>query len=161
MNPKQREQLNDMIRENETVDNTDLIKELKHSVQITKEVNIILAIKKRMKSNTKSNNNNIKNNIIDPELDVECLKQCRFLFDNYTNIYNKLLRDQIDVKILYEFLYYLKKIEDGKLSQHDASFEIGTLLKKMYVDPVVEDKPPNERKSLPLDWNEYKNSMNI
>lgn len=149
MNTKQREQLNDMIRDNGTIDNTDLIKDLKHSVQITKEVNIILAIKKRMKTNIDIN-----------ELDKECLKQCRFLFDNYTNIYNKLIRDQIDVKILYEFLYYLKKIEDGELNQHDASFEIGTLLKKMYVDPIIEDKP-NEKKSLPIDWNEYKNIMNI
>ena len=149
MNPKQREQLNDMIRDNGTIDNTDLIKDLKHSVQITKEVNIILAIKKRMKTNIDIN-----------ELDKECLKQCRFLFDNYTNIYNKIIRDQIDVKILYEFLYYLKKIEDGELNQHDASFEIGTLLKKMYVDPIIEDKP-NEKKSLPIDWNEYKNIMNI
>ena len=42
-------------------------------------------------------------------IDEECLKECRFLFDNYTSIYNKLLRDQIDLTVFYKFLFYLKK----------------------------------------------------
>ncbi len=148
MNPEQRIQLDKMIKQNDSVDNTELIRELKHSSLITKEINTILKIKKRL-----------NNNYIDDfaSIDKECLNHCRFLFDNYTNIYNKLLKDQVDLKVLYKFLYHLKQIEDGVLNQHEASFEIGTLLKKMYIDPIIEDKPPNERKALPVSWNEYKN----
>ena len=32
------------------------------------------------------------------------------------------------------------KIEDGESTFYQASYEIGTLLKNMYVDPIVEDK---------------------
>ena len=152
MNSSQKIQLDQMIKQNESVDNTELIIELKHSSLITKDINIILKIKKRL------NNNNIDDY---SSIDKECLSQCRFLFDNYTNIYNKLIKDQIDLKVLYKFLYHLKQIEDGVLDQHEASFEIGTLLKKMYIDPIIEDKPPNERKSLPVNWNDYKNMNGI
>jgi len=149
MNPVQVIQLNEMIKQNDSVDNTELIRELRHSSLITKDINTILNIKKKM--NTTEFNLN----------DKECLKHCRFLFDNYTNIYNKLIKGQVDLKVLYKFLYYLKQIEEGELNQHEASFEIGTLLKKMYIDPIIEDKPPNERKSLPVNWNEYKNMTHI
>jgi len=149
MNPEQVLQLNEMIKQNDSVDNTELIRELKHSSLITKDINTILNIKKKM--------NTTEFNLIDKE----CLKHCRFLFDNYTNIYNKLIKGQVDLKVLYKFLYYLKQIEEGELNQHEASFEIGTLLKKMYIDPIIEDKPPNERKSLPVNWNEYKNMTHI
>ena len=147
MNPNQVLQLNEMIKENKSVDNTLLIRELKHSSLITKDVNIILNIKKRM------NTDDYKT------LDNECLHNCRFLFDNYTNIYNKLLKGQIDLQTLYKFLYCLKQIEDGVLNQHEAGFEIGTLLKKMYIDPIIEEKMP-EKKGLSINWNEYKNMIN-
>jgi hypothetical protein len=147
MNPNQVLQLNEMIKENNSVDNTELIRELKHSQLITRDVNIILNIKKKL------NTSDYK------ILDNECLKNCRFLFDNYTNIYNKLLKGQIDMQIFYKFLHCLKQIEDGKLNQHEAGFEIGTLLKQIYIDPIIEEKMP-EKKGLSINWNEYKNMIN-
>jgi hypothetical protein len=151
MNKNEVLKLNDMIREGDCVDNTDMIRELKHSVLITKNVTTILQIKKKYKSN----------DTIDLKLlDEECLKECRFLFDNYTSIYNKILRDQIDLSVFYKFLYYLKKIEDGELTFYQASYEIGTLLKSMYVDPIIEEKEKNierERNVKPITWNEFKN----
>lgn len=151
MNPNEVLKLNDMIKEGDCVDNTDTIRQLKHSSLITQNLNAILRIKKKYKD---------EHNIVDiKELDEECLKECRFLFDNYTSIYNKLLRDQIDLKVFYRFLYYLKKIEDGELTFYQASYEIGTLLKSMYVDPIVEDKEKEKEKGRnvkPISWNEFK-----
>jgi hypothetical protein len=123
MNSEQYLKLNDMIQEGDCIDNTSTIRELKHSSLITTNLNNLLRIKKKCKEM----NMDLK------ELDNECLKECRFLFDNYTSIYNKLLRDKIDLKVFYKFLYYLKKIEDGELTFYQASFEIGTLLKNMYI----------------------------
>jgi len=147
MNPNEVLKLNDMIREGDCVDNTDMIRQLKHSVLITKNVTTILQIKK-------------KYGAVDfKTLDEECLKECRFLFDNYTSIYNKLLRDQIDLKVFYKFLYYLKKIEDGELTFYQASYEIGTLLKSMYVDPIVEEKEKEKMKGRnvkSISWDEFK-----
>ena len=153
MNPNEVLKLNDMIKEGDCVDNTDSIRKLKHSSLITQNLNILLRIKKKY---------NLNNDTIDfKELDNECLKECRFLFDNYTSIYNKLLRDQIDLHVFYKFLFYLKKIEDGELTFYQASFEIGTLLKNMYVDPIIEEKDrekekEKERNVKPISWNEYK-----
>jgi hypothetical protein len=150
MNKNEVLKLNDMIREGDCVDNTDMIRELKHSVLITKNVTTILQIKKKYKLN----------NVDFKSLDEECLKECRFLFDNYTSIYNKLLRDQIDLPVFYKFLFYLKKIEDGELTFYQASYEIGTLLKSMYVDPIIVEKDrekEKERPAKPITWNEFKN----
>jgi hypothetical protein len=151
MNPNEVLKLNDMIKEGDCVDNTDTIRQLKHSSLITQNLNSLLRIKKKYKD---------EHSVVDiKELDEECLKECRFLFDNYTSIYNKLLRDQIDLKVFYKFLYYLKQIEDGQLTFYQASYEIGTLLKSMYVDPIVEEKDREKEKCRhvkPISWNEFK-----
>lgn len=151
MNFNETLKLNDMIQEGDCVDNTDMIRQLKHSSQITKNLNIILRLKKKHEE---------METFDFKELDNECLKECRFLFDNYTSIYNKLLRGQIDLVVFYKFLYYLKKIEEGELTFYQASFEIGTLLKNMYVDPIIDTKTENRDKPVKnITWNEYKNKI--
>jgi hypothetical protein len=60
--------------------------------------------------------------------------------------------------ILWTFLDCLKKIEDGLLDQHEASFEIGSLLKRMYVDPKI-DKEPEFTQGKKISWDEYKNKI--
>jgi hypothetical protein len=50
----------------------------------------------------------------------------------------------------------LKKIEDEELTFYQASYEIGTLLKNMYVDPII-DKEKEMRKSKNISWDDYKN----
>lgn len=146
MNSNEVLKLNDMIQDGDCVDNTETIRQLKHSSQITKNINIILRLKKKHEEGT----------FDFKQLDNECLKECRFLFDNYTSIYNKLLRGQIDLVVFYKFLYYLKKIEDGELTFYQASFEIGTLLKNMYVDPIIDTKSDIHTVKN-ITWNEYKN----
>ena len=41
------------------------------------------------------------------------------------------------LNILFNFLDVLKRIERGELDQHEASFEVGTLLKRLYVDSAL------------------------
>jgi hypothetical protein len=66
-----------------------------------------------------------------------CVRNCEFLFVNYTDIYNKVKKDEIDLKILGQFLIVLKEIEDGKLDQHEGAYKIGNLLKNLYIDSAV------------------------
>ena len=70
-------------------------------------------------------------------LNLEAMNECNFLFTYYTDIYNKIRKDEIDLKILFQFLDVLQKIEDGKVDQHEGSFEVGLLLKKIYVDSAL------------------------
>lgn len=142
MNPEQRIQLNELIRANNSVDNTPLIRELKHSSKIWDDVKKMVLLKhgKEWK-----------------DVESDCIREAQFLYTNYTMIFNRLLRDRLDVPILYSFLNVLKDIEDGTLDQHEASFQIGTLLKQMYIDPKLEEvKEPTYVKGQTISWQEFK-----
>ena len=39
---------------------------------------------------------------------------------------------------MFKIIEIYKEIEDGKLDQNEASFKLGTLLKEIYVDKVIE-----------------------
>ena len=98
-----------------------------------------------------------------------------FLFNNYTDIFNKLYKDELDLGILNQFLTVLSQIEDGKIDQHEGSYKVGQLLKKIYIDSALKkadkldaaDKKKkgkngkNDKKSeepREISWKEYKAS---
>lgn len=127
MNNSQRIKLQEMIDVNDTIDHTEEIRQLNHSSLIRKDVVKIQQIKRKLKTTHYKT------------LDNALQSECFFLFQNYTLIYNKLLKNDLDVTILYTFLDVLESIEKGKRDQHEASYEIGTLLKKIYIDKKIED----------------------
>ena len=61
-------------------------------------------------------------------------------------------------------------IEEGKIDQHEGSFLVGTLLKKIYVDSALrkadminqqhaeDEKPEPIVDPLPISWKEFKNA---
>lgn len=124
MDDKARLQLQKMIQANDVLDQTDLIRQLKHSEIFKKEIAILLELKEKYKND-------------EEQLNLEAMIECSFLFNYYTDIYNKIRKDEINLDTLYQFIDVLKKIEDGILNQHEASFMVGTLLKKMYVDSAI------------------------
>ena len=124
MNDNERLQLNKMIQTNNVVDQTELIRKLKHSHILRNNINDLIMLKSKYLNDAE-------------KLNLEAMNDCNFLFSYYTDLYNKIRKDEIDLKILYDFLDVLKKIEDGELDQHEGSFEVGTLLKKIYVDSAL------------------------
>ncbi len=124
MDDNQRLHLQKMIAENNVTDQTDLIRELKHSHTLRNEVNTLIMLKAKHCENA-------------DDLHMEAMMECNFLFTYYTDIYNKIRKDEIDLKILYKFLDVLEEIEEGKLDQHEGSFKVGTLLKDIYVDSAL------------------------
>ena len=124
MDEKSRLQLNNMLSTNNVLDQTELIRNLKHSQVLRNNVNDLISLLAKH---------------IDDEnaLKMEAMVKCEFLCTYYTDLYNKIRKDEIDLKILFEFLNVLQKIEDGKLDQHEGSFEVGTLLKKIYIDSAL------------------------
>uniref|UniRef100_A0A6C0B9J8 Uncharacterized protein n=1 Tax=viral metagenome TaxID=1070528 RepID=A0A6C0B9J8_9ZZZZ len=154
MDDNQRLQLQKMIKANNVEDQTNLIRELKHSHLLQNDINALLKLKARY-------NNNLD------KVHAEGQKECNFLFMYYTDIYNKIRKDEIDLKILNRFLNVLRQIEDGQLDQHDGSFIIGTLLKEIYVDSALrkadkldEEHEQEKEKMLEpvvnISWLEYK-----
>ena len=124
MDDNARLKLQEMIKANNVSDQTDTIRSLKHSSTLRENVKTMILLK-----------NKHKNNLI--QLNEEASRECYFLYSNYTDIYNKIKKDEIDLIILFQFLDVLEKIELGELDQHEGSFEVGTLLKKIYVDSAL------------------------
>ena len=153
MDDKARLQLQKMIKANNVEDQTELIRELKHSVILKQDINNLILLKAKYRN--------------DPEqLTLEAMNECHFLFTYYTDIYNKIKKDEIDLNILNQFLDVLRQIEDGKLDQHEGSFMVGTLLKNLYVDSALKkaeklDRENNKIQEVPrevvnISWKQFK-----
>jgi len=124
MDDKQRLQLANMIKANNVEDQTELIRNLKHSQVLRNEINNMILIKAKYRDN-------------EEKIYEECINECGFLYTYYTDIFNKVKKDEIDIHILNKFLDVLRQIEDGQIDQHEGSFLVGTLLKELYVDSAL------------------------
>ena len=124
MDSSQKLQLQQMIKANDTEDHTENIRNLKHSELLRTDINLLIILKNKYRDDA-------------DQLNLEAMIECSFLFTYYTEIYNKVRKDEIDLYILFQFLDVLKKIEDGGLDQHEGSYEVGMLLKKLYVDSAL------------------------
>ena len=137
LDPQQKLDLANMIKANETEDCTEEIRSKKQSVLIRNDVKQMVYLKQKYARLASSNPN---------EFDAMCVKQCNFLFNNYTDLYNKIKNDNLDLRILERFLDILKKIEDGELNQHEGSYLVEKNLKEMYIDSAIKTKEKNEAK---------------
>jgi len=160
MSSEDRLNLKKMITANDVKDQTDVIRDTKHSDKIREDVKSFMSLKNKYQRLAKSNPN---------EFEKMCLSKCSFLFNNYTDIFNKIKNDEIDLSILERFLNVLKQIEDGEVDQHEGSYKVGQLLKNLYVDSALkhtekmdaaEKKNKKKEKKAPkpreISWREYK-----
>jgi hypothetical protein len=102
----------------------------------------------------------------DTKINELCMLECSFLFTYYTDIFNKIKKDEIDISILNKFLDVLRQIEDGEMDQHEGSFLVGTILKELYVDSALKkgekldqqhEKPEEPKKpDVKISWKQYK-----
>jgi hypothetical protein len=153
MDDKQRLQLQNMIKTNNTEDQTEFIRNIKHSQLIRNDVNNMIMIKNKYKGD-------------DDKIHQECVSECHFLFTYYTDIYNKIRKDELDIQIMNKFLDILKQIEDGKLDQHEGSFLVGSILKELYVDSALkkaeklneneEPKPEPKKPEKTISYHQFK-----
>ena len=163
MNNSERLQLNKIIQNNDVQDMTSEIKKKGHSENIKQDVLKMDELKKKYSRLAESNREQF-NSILE--------KQCKFLFNNYTDIFNRVKKDEIDLAILNEFLRVLKDIETSKIDQHEGSYIIGQLLKQIYVDSAIKSsdkldkkynsnkKPDVTKKPINVSWKQYKEKYN-
>ena len=154
MDDNQRLHLQNMIAANNVEDTTILIRQLKHSHVLRDDVNNLIMLKAKYQN--------------DPEkVHLEGMTECNFLFTYYTDIYNKIRKDEIDLKILFNAFDVLRDIEDGKIDQHEGAFAFGTLLKKIYVDSALKkaeklnaqtgvSEPEYKGPQVNISWNQFK-----
>ena len=128
MDSEQRIHLQKLVEANGTEDHTEVIRRVKHSSQIYTDVNTMIKLKHEYGRLAKSN---------PKQFDAICVSRCAFLFTYYTDLYNKLKSGEIDLKLLFRMIQILRDIEEGKLDQHEGSFEVGKILKSIYVDSAL------------------------
>lgn len=153
-----KDQLEKMVKESECDNNTDKIRELKHSKMIKENIDTLYSLKA----------SHSKMRIQEPDkFDNLCKNQCSFLYTHYTLIYNKAFNDELDLKLLDQLLNVLENIEDGKTDQHNGSVAVGEILKKIYIDSALKkseklDKEYASEKPVfvepkPISYKEFKN----
>ena len=157
MNSNERLNLKKLIDEMDCDNNTENIRKLKHSTLIRDDIRKLDKMKTTSASLRQGNPEGFK------EL---CQSECHFLFSNYTDIFNKILKDELDLTIMTKLLTVLKMIEDGKVDQHEGSVMVGKILKELYIDSATKradniDKEYEDQKVQPIEgkkvsWLEYK-----
>lgn len=160
MDARDRLQLQKMINANDVEDQTGKIRELKHSQLIKMDVSKLAKFAFVYKDLKETN----------PEKYLEmCIKESSFLYNNYTDIFNKVRNDEMNLAILGKFLEVLTKIENEEIDQHEGSYAVGLLLKEMYIDSALkkatalnkdyESEPP-KKPITDISWSKFKKMNN-
>ena len=123
-----------MMKEEGVENNTSKIRNLKHSQKIREQVKTMIEIKNKY--------SRLDKNLMDKMIESKCV----WLYQNYSNLYVKLKKNQLNLQILDSFLTTLAEIEDGKIDQHEGSVKIGQLLKQLYIDSALKNKKQMEDK---------------
>jgi hypothetical protein len=154
LNHQERLNLKKLIDESDSENNTDNIRKLKHSTLIRDDVRKIDTLRMANVNITSDEFNNL------------CQRECPFLFNNYTDIFNKMVKNELDLTIMTKLLTVLKLIEDSKVDQHEGSVMVGKILKELYIDSAMKradniDKEHEAEKIQPVEskkisWKEYK-----
>ena len=159
MTDDERLNLKNLMNELDYVDNTDIIRRLKHSVKIRDNIRKLEDLKRE----------HAHMRISSPEQFFNIAHtQCKFLYDNYTDIFRRAMKDEIDIVIMTRLLIVLKLIEDGQLDQQDGSVRVGKILKELYLDSAVKradalDKEHDKDKPVinngtKMNWKKFKQS---
>ena len=167
MNPQEKIDLKRLIgKMDDYEDNTNGIRELKHSDSIRVDILKLEELKKTHVDLRKT----------DPMAFSQlCEVECIFLFCKYTDIYNRLLKDEVDLSIMKKALDVLKRIEDEEIDQQEGSVIVGKLFHEIYVDSALRrsanldaaaasengksaSAAPSKLPTKKISWKEYKAS---
>ena len=166
MNPQEKIDLKKLVGNmDDYEDNTRGIREMKHSDNIRADILKMETLKKE--------NVDLRKN--DPlAFSQLCESECIFLFYKYTDIYNRLLKDEVDLTIMNKALEVLKRIEDGEIDQQEGSVIVGKLFHEIYVDSALrrsanldaqaqaqasrQSAVPPKAPTKKISWREFKNT---
>jgi len=149
--------LKSLLDQSNYVNHTDTIRRLKHSSLIRDDIRKLDSFKKKNALLWESN----------PQLFLEsCVEECPFLYNNYMDLFHKMIKDELDLKIMTRLLIVLKLIEDGAVDQYDGSTMVGKVLKELYIDSAVkrgenldkiyEADKPKLIEGQEISWKQYK-----
>lgn len=128
-NMSQRLNLSELVKNSNAIDQTELIRNLKHSEILLNETSQMQTVLEKYKRPfTQTDLENAR---------MECAIISNWLFTYYTDIFNRILKGELDLTMFQTFVDILKKIENGELDQYNASIQVGTILKELYIDSAM------------------------
>lgn len=128
MNTEERLNLKKLLSQSDCEDNTEDIRRIRHSGMLLDGI--------RDLENVKRSNKELMQN--DPEAFLElCRTSVPFLYNCYTDIFNKQIKDELNLVIMIRLIRVLELIEQGQVDQHEGSVMVGKYLKEMYVDSAI------------------------
>jgi hypothetical protein len=128
MNSQERLDLKKLVDNSDAEDNTATIRRIKHSANFVEDIRIMEQLKR----------SHVELRSSSPEEFAElCRSKCQFMFNYYTDIFNKQLKDELNLGIMLRMLQVLKLIEEEKVDQHEGSVIVGKFLKELYVDSAL------------------------
>jgi hypothetical protein len=143
-------QLKKMSESSKFVDMTERIRDVKHSAQLKKSIYHLMEFKKQHATLFTTNRS-----LFEEKLMLED----NFLFFNYMELYTTLLKTEVEPDMMNAVLTCLEQIETGECDQHEASVRVGTLLKSVYIDKVIQDTTHEATPLAPqqsISWKEYR-----
>ena len=87
MNDNERLQLQKLIKMNDVEDQTQRIRELRHSSKLKEEIEKLIELRNKYTDDLNT-------------LSIISIEKCSFLFTNYTDIFNRVKKDEIDIPML-------------------------------------------------------------
>jgi hypothetical protein len=163
MDPNKRIHLDNLIKNYEPEETTNDIRRLKHSSKIRDDIKTLVNLKNEYSRLQKTNN---------AQFMQMARSRGKFLYDTYTNLFNRFMKDELDINILESFLQILKRIEECEIDQHEGSVYVGEILKRLYVDSVVKQdekiknkdkekskKPKQYKNKIKMSWKDYRDNI--
>ena len=129
MNQQERLQLDKLISQGDISDVTEDIRSKKHSPVLKREFESL----RKMLEDRASGDLDLTTG----EFSQACEFYAPFLYRNYTDLFNRAKKGDLDFAIMDKFTEVLGRIEEGLIDQHEGAHEVGTLLKKLYVDSAL------------------------
>ncbi len=142
-------------------DNTENIRKWKHSTRIRDDIRKLDTLTQE-KEDMRVN---------EPDLYVKtCADAAPFLFENYQDLFKRMIRRELDLTIMTKLLVILKLIEDDKIDQHEGAAMFGKILGELYIDSAIkkgdnldkehQSSEPEKSVGKPISWKEYKQMQN-
>ena len=119
-----------MVRQQNVADNTGFIRAIKHSDRISAD---LLKLQELLVARREAG--------LAPSVSLEeessLRDACPFLYNNYTDLFHRVVRNELNMGMFAQFLLVLKMIEEEKIDAHEGSLVVGKLLKEVFVDSAL------------------------
>ena len=129
MNLEEKLNLKKMIAQSqEYVDHTEDIRRLKHSGLLLDGMRDIEKLKRSNPELRKKSQD---------EFTELCKTTAPVMYKLYTDLFHKLVNDELNLVIMVKLIRVLELIEQGQLDQNEGSVVVGKILKELYVDSAI------------------------